>query len=585
MYEYLKTLEKNLSDDDRRILGDIYAPRVVAVQPEDTRVGLCVCPDGELRSYGKRFNEKRDCYEEIYLSSWDCGLSWKTFYAKGELGSCVRSPYSGRYLAVRSDRNGTYAFLSETGPTDISPRKYKITDKCFYDLFPPYAMKSRKRWLCTMHAEEDGIQYPYVMSSDDDGESWRIQRLETTPPHIYELPHLGVRWENRGAEPTLTEAPDGTLILLMRTSHEYIYICYSYNGGDSWTQPKPSTFHATLTTPAWLCLSDGRIIIFWCNTQPLPELDHDKQWPPVDYNVKKGIGEDVFTNRDANHAAISEDGGKTWIGFREIYLNVIRNNADFRLICSRHNSLDKSVQQFQALQLPFNKVLLQFGQNTAARKSVIFDIDWLYEKSRREDFQDGLVNVSTQVYVTSFSGCSAAYGYKGHCAWNRTNGALLVPSPDLDHREVLQLAHIKDKRLFSGVQGAVWNYPASYRGSVRISLRIEGEGIRISLTDRWFNPIDTTIDRYAQFSFIIDGEQIQKSKWTEILINFNIDEDVAGVYADGLKLYSLNINGTCVNGLSYLHLLTIAQSEDYKGTLIRSLYMEDDKLQSGTVSC
>lgn len=583
MFKYLKILEENLSDDDRRMLCDIYAPQIVAVQPEDTRVSLCICPDGELRSYGKHYNEQRECYEEIYRSSRDCGLSWKTFYAKGELGYCVRSPYSNRYLTVRSNRNGTYTFLSNTGPSDMSPQKRKISDKYFYDLFPPYAMKSRKRWLCTMHATDDGIQYPYVALSDDDGENWRIQRLETTPPHISEAPHLGVRWENRGAEPTLTEVPDGTLILLMRTSHDYFYISYSQDGGDNWTQPSPSGFHATLTTPAWLSLSDGRTILFWCNTQPLPELDHETQWPPVDYNVKAGIGEDAFTNRDANHAAITEDGGMSWIGFREIHLNVIRNNADFRLIGSRHDSLDKSVQQFQALQLPFNKVLLQFGQNITARKTIIFDINWLYEKTRKEDFQDGLVNVSTQVYVTSYNGCSTAYGYKGHCAWNRTNGALLVPSPNLDHREVLQLVHISDKRLFSAVQGVVWNYPAAFIGLVKISLRIEGEGIRVSLTDRWFNPVDTTVDRFAQFTFIIDGEQIEKSKWTEILINFDINEGMAGVYADGLKLYSLNINGTCVNGLSYLHLQTIAQSEDYKGTLLRSLYMEGDKLQSDTV--
>lgn len=84
------------------------------------------------------------------------------------------------------------------------------------------------------------------MSSDNDCESWRVRQLETTPPHILEPPHLGMRWENRGGEPTLTETPEGTLILLMRTSHDCYYISYSYDGGDSWTHPAPSDFHATL---------------------------------------------------------------------------------------------------------------------------------------------------------------------------------------------------------------------------------------------------------------------------------------------------------------------------------------------------
>lgn len=40
-----------------------------------------------------------------------------------------------------------------------------------------------------------------------------------------------------------------------------------------------------------------------------------------------GIWEDVFTNRDVNHAAISEDDGKSWIGMREMVLNPLRCRA------------------------------------------------------------------------------------------------------------------------------------------------------------------------------------------------------------------------------------------------------------------
>ena len=112
-----------------------------------------------------------------------------------------------------------------------------------------------------------------------------------------------------------------------------------------------------------LRLSDGRILNFWNNTRPLPELDHEKQTPPVAETVKDGTWEDVFTNRDVAHAAISSDKGENWTGVRELYLNGIRNNADFRYVGGVLYSLDKSVHQFQAFELPFNKILVSVGQN------------------------------------------------------------------------------------------------------------------------------------------------------------------------------------------------------------------------------
>lgn len=48
-------------------------------------------------------------------------------------------------------------------------------------------------------------------------------------------------------------------------------------------------------------LEDGRLLFFWCNTTPLPEME-----------TANGVWDDVFTNRDVTHVAISEDDGKTW---------------------------------------------------------------------------------------------------------------------------------------------------------------------------------------------------------------------------------------------------------------------------------
>lgn len=73
-------------------------------------------------------------------------------------------------------------------------------------------------------------------------------------------------------------------------------------------------------------------------------------------------------------------------------------------------------------------MLLCYGQHPACRRLLIFDSAWLYETGRRENFRHGLDSVSTQVYLKSVSGNFR--GVSGHCAWNRTNGAVLVPDPD-----------------------------------------------------------------------------------------------------------------------------------------------------------
>lgn len=584
---YIEKISSLLDESDKRLLGDIWSPVVVAVQPEDSRTSMTICPDGELRSYGKRWSERHNRFENIYLSSRSAGLSWKTVYDSGDtLGRSVESPYSGDYVVLRAENDGLYA-LKGKSPDDCCYTRKKLADGEFIDVFPPLPLRGKKRWIATMHSYDGECQHPIVALSDDDGESWTLTTLETTAPFEIKPPHKGLRWQNRGAEPTVTELNDGTLALLMRTSLDNLYIAFSRDFGETWSSPRPSRFRSTLTTPAWLRMSDGRLLLFWNNTRPLPELDHDLQWPPCDYAVKAGLGEDVFTNRDANHCAIFDDAhpfnaadftlegeGGEWTGFRELYLNEIRNHSDFRMIGGRHGSIDKSIQQFQAIELPMNKILLQFGQNSSARRTVIFDVAWLYEKSRAEDLQDGLVKISTQVYVKSYNGCSSGHGYRGHCAWNRTNGALLVPSPELDHREVLKLSRTDDPDLFSNTQGAVWNFPAAKRGAVKLTLRVNGGPLALSLCDAWYNPIDSTPSDEAQFSIDIASSELAGGEWTSLTLTFDTEKGECEVKRGEEKFKTLLMRGRAKNGLSYLHLRNAAEAVDYNGVLIREITFE-----------
>ena len=576
---YLPILEKNLDPSDAELLKGIYEPKIVGVQPDDTRRGICVMPDGELRHYGTA--DKTEVFREgktVYLSSRDCGLSWKLKYAasKRVMGSASRSPWSGDYVAVVSVRNGenpgTFGKYSALGPDDENPAAVKISDEVYGDIFLPVALTGKKRWLCTCHLEKGDDMVPTVLISDDDGRSWRINQLKSTPKHEAVWPHADVRWQNNGSEPVVTELPDGRLMLLARTSLDYLYVYYSNDFGDTWTEGEPSDFHCTLTTPFFLRLSDGRTLLFWNNTQPLPEQNHRNQWPFPGEGVCLGAGEDVFTNRDANHCAISDD-GCGWTGMRELFLNEIRDRADFRVNGGILSSADKSVHQFQAIELPYGKILAAFGQHDAARRMVIFDVNWLYESSRTEDFQLGLKNVSTHSYVKSVSGCHLGTGFAGHCAWNRTNGPLLVPDPDATFGEALQLCRIRDPRLVSETQGMVWNYPAAVKGEIKLSLRIDGSGVRVTLCDHWYNPTDVTAREFSPVSFSLTADSVSPRVWHEIRIAFELDSPLASVECDGKPVFKVRIREKAPLGLSYLMIQSIAEQPDYEGTYIRRMEM------------
>ncbi len=573
----LEILASTLSESDKRRLSLIYAPTVVGVQPMDARRDLILMPDGELRSYG--YTEKTSVFnnngQKVYLSSRNCGLDWKLCYAPAQtaLGAAIKLPWSDRWLTIPDGRDGvgTFAYLSEIGPDDISPRAVKLSDIRYIDMFQPEVYPEKHRVLCCgHHTKPDGYQEPVVMYSDDDGESWTLVPLKSTPKHTPVYPHLGVRWQNTGTESTFTRLADGRLMLFARTSLDYLYVYYSADLGETWTDGEPSPFHCTLTTPYLLKLSDGRTVFFWNNTRPLAEENHDTQNPPVSDWVKSGNGEDVFTNRDANHVAISDDCFH-WTGFRELGLNEVRNAPDFRVKGGWISSNDKSVHQFQAMELPMGKILVEYGQHEISRRMVIFDVNWLYETTRVEDWQMGLKNVSTHLYVKSLSDCHVHTGFAGHCAWNRTDGALLVPDPDLTWGEALQICRVRDKRLVSDKQGMVWNFPMAYKGEITLQLRVEGAGVAVRLCDHWMNPMDPQVGRYALYDFALDKNTVAPGVWHEVVITYDSEACTGMVSCDGIALFTIPMTNPAPQGVSYLHVQTLAEETDFDGTLIRRM--------------
>ena len=584
-FEYINRIEESLCADAKDMLKRIYEPVAVAIPLSDSRRDVCIMPDGEIRSYGRLYPTKPfgESGQPAYMSSRDAGISWTLHYAHGRMNSCTYFPERDVYITVSDTYNNNYGLgqglwmlRSSIGPDDENPEIVQISNDVFIDSFLPQKSEySNRIWFTSQRNDRsktfEPVSYCNFFYSDDFGDTWN--RVELPPVQECEIayPDKGIRWSKAsGVEPSAIEISEGKMMMIIRTPRDCFYLSYSYDRGESWSDPEPSCFYGTNTTAYLLKLSDGRILNFWNNTRPLPEADHEKTVPPVSDYVKKGISEDTFTNRDAAHVAISDDGGKSFKGYRELILNPSRNNTDFRYVGGSESSADKSVHQFQAFELPYNKILVSVGQNKTSRRLVIFDVNWLYESSARENFiKNALEKITTHTYVKSISDCQVSKVGNGHCAWNRAPSAYLMPDPLGGYGEVLSISKHSDPRMYNDIGGATWNFPMSEKGRVTLEIMIAQKSASIVLSDRWYNTCDETVAQRCPFAFEICKTELGDG-FARLEIEYDTVFGVAKAYVNGKELREVTMNGKCDIGLSYV-ILQCNTEGDSEGFYIRSL--------------
>ena len=121
-------------------------------------------------------------------------------------------------------------------------------------------------------------------------------------------------------------------------------------------------------------------------------------------------------------------------------------------------------------------------------------------------------------------------------------------------------------------QGAVWNFPAAKRGHVDIRLRVRGAGVRVCLTDRWYNACDETVGDFAPVRF--DIGDVERDRWIDARIDY--DETTARLNLNGAPVAEAPLRCPAPYGLCYVHIQTLAEEEDFAGTLIKALSMAAD---------
>jgi len=564
-----------------RTLDDIFAPVWVGRPPSDAVCGLVRLENGELRHYDYgldptpelRFHPKY--LPTSYVFSRDQGLTWQTQkVSEGHCGADARSPRSGEYLRLQGMDDGVYLMKSKGGLDGVwtmrrvwqSPSPGAEMNLMGTAVFIRDGRRVLVPWSVISYRKLEHHHQAGVFYSDDDGETWRQSALLEAPPHQPDERDKSVRWQNGATEPTVIELRDGRLWMIIRTSQDYHYQSFSSDGGATWSPPEQSPFFGTITNPRIGRLKDGRLLFLWNNTTPLLEFPKNESTAPyIIESAQNGLGEDFFTNRDALHAAISDDDGKTWRGFRELLLNARRNDGNY----GDTGGHDRSVHQPQFVEVEKGHVVVSVGQHWLHRSLLVFDPGWLLETRRQSDFANGLDDWSVQGFRK---------GIRGHCSLNRYESCTLVSHPDVGKRRVLNVRNsARDDALFPR-GGATWNFPAGRTGYVETRIRLQPGfgGARLCLLDRWLNPTDPTAASFAMAHLDVAASgQLSLNQW--YTLRFTWPSANAGaqieVTLDGQPFTTLPSTRTAHHGVSYLHFQSTSPEHD-TGLLVESVRAE-----------
>ena len=389
-----------------------------------------------------------------------------------------------------------------------------------------------------------GNNYVTCMYSDDEGRTWAQSPAKLKAP--CEEDYNG---ENTGAvEPCVIQLADGRVWMLIRTQTGRLYESFSDDGVE-WSEALPTQFYSSDAPAALVRVPDGRLVVFWNNCQ----------------NTSRIEGRGVYTNRDALHAAVSSDEGKTWRGFREVLLDPLRNASEGRFA-------DRGTAYPYPTVGKQGKIILATGQAAGSRKLLCIDPDWLEQTSAADDFSAGLKNWS--VYK--------CYGLPERWWRPRAVGARLIDLP-IDHpsKAGARVLHIRRADEKPGDE-AVWNFPAGRSGEVEIDFCLQSgcQDIAVALADRYIQPNDEDGREKELFRLKIaaegklpGGTSLVHGEWYKLCLRWNMDNGICEILVDGRPAGSLSPlhKEPAGPGISYLRLRSTAPAVDAAGFVVEKV--------------
>lgn len=474
----------------------VFAPEVTGAAPTNEATIVTMSDGGHRIFYINRPGEANRL-----MSVWSAdGLHWSApetemelpgtaYYAnrvmmddKGVL-HCIfhlwaegSNGYRGRHLDLWYTRK-------KSGPGAWEkPRKiydgYVGSLRCFMQLASGRLMTSFGRAVPARSAKPTsaGTDYGWnevlTLLSDDGGETWQ----ET--PHPLNIEIDGGKATRYGAiEPDAIQLKNNSLWMLIRTNKGTFYESFSQDSGENWTIPKPSKFVSSDSPAAFLRLKDGRIILFF---------NMNQRWDnPNSY---------AFGGREVLHAAITDDEGKTWKGFREVLREDTRKAGK--------EKGDRGTAYPSAVETSDGKVILVSGQGES-KSIVLFDPDWLEETSIRA------IPAATETDLSE--------------------------GPEW-----------------------VQNFPAAKNGEIGIKLDLNKNppSLRVALTDHFSIPADSLASANSAFVFsftpenVVEGTNTMKIKWCS-------DRKKISLYLNNRLLTRSTLAKTSESGMNYLRIATM----------------------------
>ncbi|TKG90749.1 exo-alpha-sialidase [Puteibacter caeruleilacunae] len=551
-------------------IANAKPPIYLGEPPSNEGTNLLVDNDGSIKFiYRKGDWDHGGFSDEIYsMTTTDEGQNWTDPEVLGNTGpgkQCFAtiSPVSGEvvifYIHSEKGLKGNYKYVrSQNGRKDWSHNHLVDTlrfsgmgyGNCLWIDMP----NGKKRVLSGVHGNNTGAGCYY---SDNDGKTWMPSNRSKVPNLI---PNI---WQTGSVEPSFVQLNDGRIWMLMRNSNDHLWESFSSDNGETWSEARPTKFkcgpNSWVTTKR---LSTGEILVVWNNAMSMhPSVTQDK-WS--------------FTNRDVIHVAISQDDGKTWHGFRELWLDAMRDSSAFV-----NHPGDKGQNESKVAETPEGNLLIACGQAPGHRAFLLVDPNWIYQKSASDDLSQGLTYWSSHKLLVR----SPIYSRWYHYRYNRKKGAELVEHPTLADKRVIQVRREADSTVYSQRDCAQWNFPAGRKGTLttRIYLKKKFRGGMIALTDRWYQPSDYQGEEWAMYNFNIPSNGVvgenavmKREEWYTLTFKWDLDkDDFCHVAINGKEIsQKLPILNQCHNGLSYVRFRSTSVWPDNDGFLVDGVGVE-----------
>jgi hypothetical protein len=376
-----------------------------------------------------------------------------------------------------------------------------------------------------------------LIYSDDAGDTWGLANSLSVP-----VPDIVSAYG--AVEPVVLQLQDGRVWMLIRTQQGRFYESFSPDGA-AWSPPQPTSILSSDSPAGLVRLEDGRIVLFWNNCLRFPY---------------------AYGGRHVLHAAISEDEGKTWRGYREVA-------RDPR----RHEPPPPGGDFGTAYPFPTvvngGKVIYCTGQGAGRVLLMLLDPDWLLETSQKADFSDGAEEWAT-------------FG---------TQGVEFVAHPEKPGAKVLSLRKTDP----DWPAAAVWNFPSGRQGRLHLRLKLNPgfAGALVGLTDHFSVPFDLE-DRFNNL-FNLDlgvrsgpvrasavrsepvrtsasrrnyeqGARLTPGRWHDLLLEWDCAGRECRVLVDGRSTGVLPLLRETA-GVCYLRLRSTAEQTDNAGFLVESV--------------